>query len=255
MSRPGARVLATFFLMPKDGASVEECEDAVGVNVEALRFAVADGATEAFDSGSWARLLVEAWVGADGAAKPSAEEFRARVVERGRRLHESWAARGLPWYAEEKARMGSFATFAGLAFGEREGGLDWRAVALGDACVVQLRGGAILSALPLSNHGEFNSCPPLVPSNAAAAEAALARAVEAGGAAEGGDQFLLLSDAVAAWFFQSFEGHGALAEKFDSLLSATDNVALAELFRGERAAGRIKDDDVAIVRVTVAGGV
>jgi hypothetical protein len=243
------------FLMPKEDMSLEECEDAVGVSLSALRFAVADGATEAFDSRSWARSLAEGWAGGDVNGKASApvgvEEFGRWVVSVGARLHESWEGRELPWYAEEKARGGSYAAFVGLCFesdGER---LGWRAVALGDACLVWRRGGRILSAMPLSVGGRFNSSPPLVPSRASLLGAALERAVTGAGAALEGDTFLLLTDAAAQWFFAQHEaGRPALAE-FDSLLARRDNDALAELLRGERRAGRMADDDVAILLIAV----
>jgi hypothetical protein len=236
--------------MSKEGAGFEECEDAVGVNVAALRFALADGATEAFDAGSWARALAAGWVARE-AAPFAVGEFKAWVAEQGRRLQEGWAGRALPWYAEEKARAGSFAAFVGLGFEEAEGGLRWRALALGDACLVQRRGRSVVAALPLSDPEEFNASPALVPSREAALEGALGRAVEAAGAAEAGDVFLLLSDAAAAWFLKLSLTLDPLLEEFDSLLAASENESLAALFRGERAAGRIKDDDVAVVRVAV----
>jgi hypothetical protein len=238
--------------MPKGGAGAGECEDAVGLNVEGGRFAVADGATEAFDAGSWARALAGSWV-RKKAAPLTVEEFRAWAAGEGKRLQEGWAGRELPWYAEEKARGGSFAAFVGLCIEEDGAGLRWRAIALGDACLVLRRGGAVRAALPLTSAGEFNSCPGLVPSREAALEAALAHAVTAGGAARAGDTFLLLSDAAAAWFLKLSGERAAALEEFDSRLAASDNEALAGLLRRERAAGRIKDDDVALVRVAVEG--
>lgn len=236
--------------MPKEGAGIEECEDAVGVNVAALRFALADGATEAFDAGSWARALAAGWVERE-VAPLSVEELRAWVTEAGSRLQEGWAGRELPWYAEEKARAGSFATFVGLAFEECEEAVRWRAVALGDACVVQRRGGSVVGSWPLSDPAEFNTAPALVPSREAALEVALGRTVTAAGGAEAGDLFLLLSDAAAAWFLKLSLSLDPLLEEFDSLLAASENEALAALFRAERAAGRIKDDDVAVVRIAI----
>jgi hypothetical protein len=249
MPPQSTRLRAQHFLMPKDGAGVEECEDAVGVNVGAGRFALADGATEAFDAGSWARALASGWVGREEAV--SVGEFRAWVLEEGKRFEEAWAGRELPWYAEEKARAGSFAAFVGVSFAETAGGVRWRAVALGDACLVQRRGGAVVRALPLSDPEEFNASPVLVPSRGAALDGALQRAVEAEGAARAGDLFLLLSDAAAAWFLKLSLAADPLLEEFDSLLAASENGALAALIRAERAAGRIKDDDVAVVRIRI----
>ena len=250
MSLHPAQLRARHFLLPKDGAGLEECEDAVGVNVEAGRFALADGATEAFDAGSWARALASGWVGREETPL-AVGEFREWAAEEGRRFERGWAGRELPWYAEAKARAGSFATFVGLALDAGGGGVRWRALALGDACLIQRRGSAVVRAWPLADPAAFNSAPALLPSREAALAGALARASTAEGEARAGDCFLLLSDAAAAWFLTLSRAGDPALEEFDSLLAAAENEALAALLRAERAAGRIKDDDVAAVRVEV----
>ena len=126
------------FLLPKEGAQEAECEDAIGVNLAAGRFAVADGATEAFDARSWARALAQGWVACEPPAL-SRESFGAWVVGQGTQLHDSWQGRALPWYAEEKARRGSFAAFVGVQLELTNGASHWTAIALGDSCLVQRR--------------------------------------------------------------------------------------------------------------------
>jgi hypothetical protein len=240
------QVIARQFVLPKEGSAADECEDAVALSADASRFAVADGATEAFDARRWAAGLAESWVGA-ASAPLTAEEFRPWLAEQGERLRASWEGRKLSWYAEEKRRAGSFAAFVGLRL--CAGGARWDAVALGDSCLLQMRGGLVRAALPVSTHEAFNSSPPLVPSNEAVREAALARLVTARGEAEGGDVFLLMSDALAAWHFEALAKGDGRAAQFDSLLAASENEALAALVRRERASRRMKDDDVAVVRV------
>jgi hypothetical protein len=246
----GCNVRVRHFIMPKEGSRPEECEDAVAFDAVALRFAVADGATEAFDAGRWAARLAGAWVGA-GEPPLTAAEFGAWLREQGEWLRASWEGRNLPWYAEEKRRAGAFAAFVGLRLEARGRGLTWRAVALGDSCLLQRRGRELLAAFPLSGREEFGSCPPLVPSAESLLAAALARLVEAEGRAEPGDTFLLVTDALAAWYFEALARRAAAADEFDSLLDASDNVALSDLVRRERAAARMKDDDVAAVRIFV----
>ncbi len=246
------RAQTRHFILPKEGSAAEECEDALAFDEAALRFALADGATEAFDARRWAERLAESWVGAESAPL-SAAEFGAWLGEQAEWLHASWEGRKLPWYAEEKRRAGSYAAFVGLRLERAGRGARWRAVALGDSCVVQLRGGEVLAAAPLSDHEAFNSTPPLVPSSEALIETALARLVEAEGRAEPGDAFLLTTDALAAWYFESLSRGGAAADEFDSLLAASDNVALSDLVRRERAAARMRDDDVAAVRILLKG--
>ncbi|HEX8500949.1 MAG TPA: hypothetical protein VF659_10205 [Pyrinomonadaceae bacterium] len=239
------------FILPKGGSAAEECEDAVGFDVGALRFAVADGATEAFDAGRWAARLVGEWVGA-ASAPLTAAEFAPWLREQGGWLRASWEGRQLSWYAEEKRRAGAFAAFVGLRLeASGRGAAGWRALALGDSCLLQRRGRELLASVPVSGHEGFGSAPPLVPSSEPLMKAALARVVEAEGRAEPGDTFLLVTDALAAWYFEALARRPADAEEFDSLLAASDNVALSLLVRRERAAGRMKDDDVAAIRITL----
>jgi hypothetical protein len=239
------------FVLPKEGSAADECEDAVAQSADASRFALADGATEAFDARNWAARLAESWVGAERAPL-TAEEFRAWLAEQGEHLSAAWEGRKLPWYAEEKRRAGSFAAFVGLRLGACGGGVCWEAVALGDSCLVQMRGAEMLAAVPVSRPEEFNSSPPLVPSNEAMYEAALARLVNASGYAASGDVFLLMSDALSAWYFEALSGGDGRAAEFDSLLAASENDALAGLVRRERSSKRMKDDDVAAVRITLS---
>lgn len=248
------RTESRLFLLPKDGSTEEECEDAAAADDGSMSYAVADGATEAFDARRWARRLADQWVRARR-APVGAGEFGAWVVAQGEWLESEWKGAGeLPWYAEEKRRGGSFAAFVGLSFEARSEGPRWRSVALGDSCLVQLRGGSIVAALPVASHADFNSTPPLVPSMGALRETALARAVFREGGAAAGDIFLLLSDALAAWFLEAHVGeeHARLAE-FDSLAAASENKALVEFLFSERREGRLKDDDVAVVRVSIVG--
>jgi hypothetical protein len=245
------RIQTRHFILPKEGSAAEECEDAVSFDAGSLRFAVADGATEAFDARRWAARLAAEWVGAVRAPLTAAE-FGPWLKEQGAWLHASWEGRKLSWYAEEKRRAGSYAAFVGLRLETSGRRMNWRALALGDSCLVQRRGGEVLASFPLSRPEEFGTTPPLVPSSEALREAALARLVEREGCAEPGDTFLLMTDALSAWYFDAAARRDPEAERFDSLLAASENGSLSDLVRRERAAARMKDDDVAVVRVSVA---
>src|SRR5918998_4362497 len=89
------RVQTRHFILPKGGSGPEECEDAVAFDAGALRFAVADGATEAFDARRWAARLASEWVRAVSAPL-SAGEFGPWLKEQGEWLHASWEGRGRP---------------------------------------------------------------------------------------------------------------------------------------------------------------
>src|SRR5215204_4472058 len=100
--------------MPKLDHEVSECEDVIASNPLTSRFAIADGATEAFDARNWAERLAQHWVRNQSAL--TREEFREWVAAEGRELHDSWKSLSLSWYSEEKARTGSFAAFVGVEF-------------------------------------------------------------------------------------------------------------------------------------------
>src|SRR2546423_9479601 len=99
-------------LLPKLGHDVSECEDVIAFDAQTGRFAVADGATEAFDARNWASRLAQQWVKTESTL--TSEEFRKWVETEGRELHGSWNGLSLSWYSEEKARNGSFAAFVGV---------------------------------------------------------------------------------------------------------------------------------------------
>ena len=84
------------------------------------------------------------------------EEFREWVAAEGRELHDSWNGLTLSWYSEEKARNGSFAAFVGVELDLKSESPSWKAIALGDTCLLHCRGGALLKSLPLSRSESFN---------------------------------------------------------------------------------------------------
>lgn len=231
-------------LLPKSGFEPSECEDFIGIDEQKQRFAVADGATEAFDARSWAQRLAHNWVRSDSALQ--ADEFSEWIAAEGLALHASWNQLTLPWYAEEKARKGSFAAFVGVEFDLEAEVPSWKAIALGDACLIHCRDGSLLKSLPLSDAASFNSAPLLVASDPALYRSSAHALVIDSGACQNKDVLLLLSDAIAAWYLEYWE-----QSDFSSVLESNDDDAIAAFFDNERQAGRIKNDDIALVRLEV----
>jgi len=232
-------------LLPKLDHDASECEDAIAFDIHTARFAVSDGATEAFHARQWARNLAERWVRNE--ATLTREEFRTWVAAEGRELHDSWNGLTLSWYSEEKARTGSFAAFAGVELDLKSGTPSWKAIALGDTCLLHCRGGALLKSLPLSRSESFNSAPVLVASKCALHETAMQSVVVDSGSCENGDVLLLASDAAAAWCLQRFE-NGDFDPDF---LNGKEDEELRRFFDAGRQAGRIRNDDLAIVRIEI----
>ena len=232
-------------LLPKLDHDASECEDAIAFDVQTARFAVTDGATEAFHAQQWARNLAEHWV--QNEATLTLEEFRNWVATEGRELHDSWNGLTLSWYSEEKARTGSFAAFVGVELDLESSTPSWQAIALGDTCLLHCRGGALLKSLPLSRSESFGSNPILVASNAALHETTMPSVVIDSGVFEDSDVLFLMSDGAASWCLQRFENGD-----FDTdFLTGKDDEELRRFFDGERQAGRIRNDDLAVVRIEI----
>ena len=231
-------------LLTKLGQEAFECEDCVAVDAQSCRFAVADGATEAFDARNWAERLARHWVQRESTL--TLEEFRRWVAAEGRELQGSWNGLNLSWYSEEKARAGSFAAFVGVELDLNSELPSWQAIALGDACLLHCRGGALLKSLPLSRSESFNTAPILVGSNATLHEASMPSVVIDSGNCENGDVLLLMSDAAASWYLQRLE-NGCTENLFDTKCDEELN----RFFDEERLAGRIRNDDLAIIRIEI----
>jgi hypothetical protein len=177
---------------------------ACGENCKNVSVAVADGATESSFSGVWAKQLVRACCHGGinpvniGVVLPSIQSKWSRIVRR----------KPLPWYAEEKIRNGAFSTVLGLTLrdGDEAGNSGyWEAFAIGDSCLVQIRGDDTLATFPLSSYAEFNNSPFLLGSNPDSNNQLESHVQQLNGCWEAGDSFYLMSDAIAAWFFREIE--------------------------------------------------
>ena len=233
-------------LLPKIGHDTSECEDVIALDTQTCRFAVADGATEAFDARNWAERLARHWV--ERQSTLTSEEFRSWVATEGRELHESWNSLSLSWYSEEKARNGSFAAFVGVEIDLETGSPSWKAIALGDACLLHCRRGALLKGLPLSESESFNNGPVLLASDSSLHESIMQAVVTDAGVCENGDVLLLMSDAIAAWYLQRLEKNDLDP---DEILRTKCDDELSQFLDAERLAGRIRNDDVAILRIEI----
>ena len=233
-------------LLPKLGQEASECEDAIAIDAQNSRFAVADGATEAFDARNWAERLAQHWV--QRKSTLTVEEFREWVTAEGKELRDSWSGLTLSWYSEEKARKGSFAALVGMEFDLKGETPSWQAIALGDTCLLHSRNAILLKSLPVARSESFNSAPVLVASDSALHESSMQSVVTESGTCQNGDVIFLMSDAAASWCLQRFETGDLDVNQF---LSSKSDDELEQFFDDERLAGRIRNDDLAIVQIEI----
>lgn len=250
-------VFAQPFWAPKQGNEDSEYEDAfwprksIEDRVPCFHCAVADGATETSYAGIWAKQLVRYWCKKGPATVFDPDGFRD--------LQQRWSTivrkRSLPWYAEEKIRLGAFAALLGLVLyddAHREGRCGhWQAVAVGDSCLVQMRGEEVLVRFPLAESAAFTNRPHLLSSNPAYAARVVDHVRNMDGSWQAGDAFYLMTDALAWWFMREAE-EGQTPWRVLRDLNTSDEVKpfreWIEALRAERA---MRNDDVTLLRVEI----
>lgn len=230
--------------VPKDTEHRDLNEDAWAVDESIAKVALSDGASESFDSRTWARLLVRAYV-ENAAFSP---EWLDTVLA-------SYLAavdyESLSWSKQAAFDRGSFATLLGLELAPN--GTDVEVLALGDSVAFHLRGEHLLASFPYTTAEEFDARPLLL-STVAASNAFVrdsgffGRNTSRTWRAEPGDAVLLATDAVSQW---------ALRERGAELhaLSYLRSVGSAEDFEAKvlelRRESRIRVDDSTLVRLVV----
>jgi hypothetical protein len=252
------RVFAKPFWAQRHGNEDSEYEDAFwprepidGLSMTSFRCAVADGATETSYSRIWAALLVRYWCRSacpattfDGADLPKWQQSWSRIVRR----------RPLPWYGEEKVRQGAFAAILGLALDDVPNGSGgtWSAVAIGDSCLVQVRGDEVLARFPPLNSAAFSNRPHLLSSNPNYNSRVVNHAQKTQGTWQGDDAFYLMTDALACWFMREDEQRRTPWKVLRDLETCDEVKPFRELIEDLRKQGALRNDDVTLLRVEVS---
>jgi hypothetical protein len=257
--RPSAGLRGEGLRFSKSSVVASECEDAWDADLRRGRVAVADGASSAYLSGEWARLLTSAYV----AETPAHELMAIRrwvdtcSVRWNDQVSQQMPAGGDDWWNEASARRGSFATLLGVRIGTDEvsGEACWDAVAVGDSCLVHVRpagdrpGLQLLSSFPVESSSGFGGSPELVPTADAEGAAPVAVIRTATGTLAAGDVLLVMTDALAQWAL-GCEERGE--SPWGDLVSGSAE-ELGSLVAAARTDRTMVDDDVTLVRVHYDG--
>ncbi len=122
----------------------------------------------------------------------------------------------------------------------------WRAVAVGDSCLIRARPDGNIRSFPMRKSADFGNQPRLIGSRGAA----VPEPDHASGALLPGDRLFLLTDALAQWFLHAQEQGGRPAEAVASVLSAAEpDGAFAGWVEELRRGGGLRNDDVTLIHV------
>jgi serine/threonine protein phosphatase PrpC len=236
------------FSCQKAGNARSEYEDAWAIrgsdSPTRCRIAVADGATESSFSALWAALLVESFV----RGRSHGPDFFKRLGAIRRLWRRRVRGRPLAWYAADKARRGAYAAFVGASLNAVNRG--WRAVAIGDCCLLHVTGAPssrqLAKAFPLSHSDEFGSSPFLVGSMKKADDDPLPHVRVSEGILEPNDILLFASDALSAWLLRRNERGEPAWEAVEGLRTQEDFEALVAQARDDGT----RNDDMTLLRLS-----
>ena len=243
-------------------------------------FAIADGASDGAYPAMWARSLVRSCV----RQGPRTSRSLRRLVEGlGESQLERLAAEPLPWWSAQKVRLGDFAALLSLSLGANpqggpSGGL-WTALAVGDACLFQIRQDELAARFPIESADEIGYNPVLLCTVATKNQRVWEQAGRLRRTGEWlpGDRFFLMTDALAHWFLTLVESGAQPWHTLTELAKSPQTVlqlplmpeqpperrrpkrphacqSLIDRFGGwvgqSRSSGALRNDDVTLLMIT-----
>ena len=238
------------FKTHKKAENPDDCQDALKVNKEHSRYAVADGATLSFFPKCWAKLLVkhfcempDPFLSEDRWKEwlvPIQEEWYKRVKERVKARNQFYLTNSF------NAREPAVATFIGLEIDKTEG--KWQAMIIGDSCLFHKSHSGFKSYLierseDFTNHPEaFASFP----------ERNHYNPEFVGGEIQSGDMFILATDALAKWIVQHEEANQVkeTLNQFKGIKTDEQFYSFVDLARDNENI-RLINDDVTLMLISI----
>lgn len=158
------------------------------------------------------------------------------------------------YFFDEKLRDGASSTVVGLTIrqdsSQTEHAGNWRAVAIGDSSLFQIRDNQCILSFPLESVEQFNSRPHLVPSNACFNKRIVGDVLSRDGQWKTGDEFYLMTDALACWFLRDIEHEQTISsEKLTMIRDIQTPEDFEQWIAQLRQDQVIRNDDVTLLRI------
>lgn len=258
--------VATFAVAKRD-SSMDECEDSFWVSPnasgeverESLRVVVTDGATESLLAGPWAAKLAASFGIAAGPTKSKSgfvSAYQTAVTDWGEELaryRSDREARDAPiqWFEEPGLAKGAYSTIIVVDFFEDSpsSASKWRAMAIGDSCLFQVRNERLHACFPIQDEAAFSYHPPLLSSRGTDSSVVARHLVKISGTWQQDDSFYVVTDALAAWFLRSVEAGDKPWSPLRDLDTVDFLVDFGTWVNARRDEGSLRDDDTTLVRI------
>lgn len=234
--------------VPKDPLYPEAIEDSYDVRITDGRLALSDGASESFDSKTWARIVTHQFVD-DPALNPS---WLDNCV---RRYIDQFDLQALSWSKQASFNRGSYATLLGAEVFPEKQAID--VIAVGDTICAFIEDEALIATFPYDQYEQFQQRPEIfstIPSNNAFVSGSdfYAKHFRTFPVRPNCKTSLLcMTDALGEWALRS---HADGVPKWSLLLAISTTSELEELVEVERAAKRMRTDDVTLLHIDPLGG-
>ena len=216
-------------------------EDAFTWSPRRSVLALSDGASESFDSGLWARILVGLFV-----VRPALSLSRVDLAILAYTRHHD--PQSMSWSRQAAFDRGSFATLLGVVVSPE---LDQaRVLAVGDTVALLLDGTRLVASFPYTDPEEFQRQPTLLSTrrehNSFLRRPDLAETATTVWQLDrlAQPRIVCMTDAVAEWFLRHAQADPCAGEV---LLGMSDVADLDGLVARERAAGRMRVDDSTVL--------
>lgn len=245
------------FTYHKSEATVETNEDSYKIDSTTNTFSLSDGATSSPEAGAWSRMIVE--------ENSSCGSDKKEVIKNFPKIKEKWDKyweqrkndilnKSHGWWTETILEKPNGATYCSLTFDtdyKNQKEVSWRALAIGDSCVLHFREGKLLKSFPIDDPLCFTDRPNLLKTTNTQEEleSEVKGINEISGIAQKGDTFVLATDALAEWILKYVPNSQELKQKI--LLSTSYNLDFEKFILEERKYNRLKDDDSTLIIVGV----
>jgi len=230
---------------------------------EINRFVIADGASTAYLSGLLARTLVEGF----GFYENEITNKNFFDLVQTLILDKKWnllltdylkkredGGKPLSWYDEVALQNGAASTFLEISFSCEENKLKdtFSALAIGDSCLFQVRNDELIIKFPLNSSADFDNSPLLISSDPKRnVDLQEKISYQDNQSVSIGDQFFLMTDALASWFFQEHEKGGKPWEIIEERV--TDQSSFSDWIEQLRENKLMRNDDTTLMILKIQG--
>ena len=234
--------------VPKDPLYPDAIEDSYDIRIADGRLALSDGASESFDSRTWARIVTSQFV-EDPALSTS---WLDNCIKK---YAEHFDVQALSWSKQASFNRGSYATLLGVEIFPEKRAID--VMAVGDTICAVIENESLIATFPYGGHEQFQQrheiFSTLSSHNSFVSDAEFYskhfRTFSVG--LDCRATLLCMTDALGEW---ALRNHAEGAPQWSLLLSISAASELEELVMIERAAKRMRIDDVTLMHIDPLGG-